>query len=581
MKSRRKLVTNWDSVFDDIFGYTQDIDHVPSIDESPQFYKGDVEPARLYKPDVHTVLGYKSDIESALDSSSGVASDDVTVYHDDLPFTAGNDKSASFHDSLSSSHQSSFDSCYHGNGWGTPSPKPRKSCSTPNKDRARTCCAKSLGFFDTSYGSLHSECSNDVSISRLSPVKNLPSSPPPYGLDIEQSELLFLLNRHKKQRSRFCPFDYLPDDIVVKIFSKLTTDTLSQCFQVCRRWYRIAWHSSLWKHIVMNNNRILVNKALSTLTKLLSYETPSVCVMVESINLDGCDRLTDGGLHVIATRCPELRYLSIQGCVQVTNDAVFEVVSSCVNLEHLNVSGCPLVTCVRLTDTAIAQSSSHHHREVFIRYLDLTDCLYLDNENLHVLAIHCTKLQNLYLRRCGRITDVGVEYITKFCINLRELSLSDCHQITDFAMRHLSNLNLRYLSIAKCRNVSDVGVKFIVKHCKKLRYLNVRGCEAVSDDGVEYLSNHCRRMKSLDIGKCDVTDEGLEVLGISCPHLRKLSLKGCDSITDKGVTLLAYNCRGLQQLNIQDCHLTVNAYRMIKKYCKRCIIEHTNPGFFL
>jgi F-box and leucine-rich repeat protein 7 len=83
----------------------------------------------------------------------------------------------------------------------------------------------------------------------------------------------------------------------------------------------------------------------------------------------------------------------------------------------------------------------------------------------------------------------------------------------------------------------------------------------------------------LDVGKCDITDVGLKALSEGVPNLKKLSVKSCDAITDRGIIGIAYYCRGLQQLNIQDCQITIEGYRAVKKYCKRCVIEHTNPGF--
>lgn len=112
------------------------------------------------------------------------------------------------------------------------------------------------------------------------------------------------------------------------------------------------------------------------------------------------------------------------------------------------------------------------------------------------------------------------------------------------------------------------------------RYLNARGCEAVSDDAITVLARSCTRLRALDIGKCDVSDAGLRALAESCPNLKKLSLRNCDLVTDRGVQCIAYYCRGLQQLNIQDCQISLEGYRAVKKYCKRCVIEHTNPGFF-
>jgi F-box/leucine-rich repeat protein 7 len=108
----------------------------------------------------------------------------------------------------------------------------------------------------------------------------------------------------------------------------------------------------------------------------------------------------------------------------------------------------------------------------------------------------------------------------------------------------------------------------------------MRGCEAVSDDAVETLARSCSRLRSLDIGKCDVTDVGLKTLSECCPNLKKLSVKSCEMVSDCGIEFIAYYCRGLQQLNVQDCPISLDGYRTVKRLCRRCIIEHSNPGFF-
>ncbi|CAH1772716.1 unnamed protein product [Owenia fusiformis] len=401
-----------------------------------------------------------------------------------------------------------------------------------------------------------------------------------YDADLEDTERM-IRSGVKKKRSRHSQFDRLPDDVIVKIFANLSSDELSRCSLVNRRWYNLAWEPSLWKTIKLSNVELPIDKALRSLTKRLSYDTPTVCVMVEKIVLNGCDKLTDKGLHYIAKRCVELRHLELQGCTTISNRAIFEVVSRCVNLEYLNLQGCSSITCISLTPEA-AMQTTQNGRQIFLRHLDMTDCYDLEDAGLQIIASHCTKIQHLYLRRCVRITDLGIQYVASYCSNLREFSVSDCRKITDFGMRELSKLenNLRYLSVAKCDKVSDVGIKYIAKHCKKLRYLNVRGCEAVSDDSLDLLAQNCTRLKSLDVGKCDITDEGLHILANFCSHLRKLSLKSCDAITNDGILAIAKTCKGLQQLNIQDCHVTVDAYKAVKKHCKKCIIEHTNPGFY-
>ena len=282
-------------------------------------------------------------------------------------------------------------------------------------------------------------------------------------------------------------------------------------------------------------------------------------------------------------------------------------------IDGVTFTGCSQITCI---ETGPRSSSDHQYSsdsnscqsrpQLFLQlqYLDLTDCVGLGDAGVQMIVRSCAQLNCLYLRRCVHVTgihnralitnnnaniplilpltDVGIKYLASYCTALRELSISDCLQVTDFGMYELARLgpNLRYLSVAKCDQISDAGIKHIGRHCYKLRYLNLRGCEAVSDDSLEVLARSCSRLRALDLGKCDITDRGLRLLAEHCPNLKKLSVKSCELVTDEGVRSIAYYCRGLRQLNIQDCLITVEGYRAVKKFCRKCIIEHTNPGFF-
>ncbi|KAF2352175.1 Leucine-rich repeat [Trinorchestia longiramus] len=417
---------------------------------------------------------------------------------------------------------------------------------------------------------------------RSSPRPQLPSVPPSAAL--ECTEQLLSPSYKGKKLPRSSPFDRLADELVVKVFSFLPTTSLCTVSRVCRRWYALAWEPSLWTSICLAGDAVHADKALKQITRLLSRDTSVNCVQIEKVSLNGCSKLSDRGLSLVGRRCPELRHLEVKGCVNVTNVGIFELVTQCVNLVHLDVTGCHQITCIHLshqncTDTV---DSLLHSRQLYLQYLDMTDCYGLHDPGLKVIVRNCPQLLHLYLRRCINITDVGIKHIASYCQTLREASISDCVQVTDFGMYELAKLgpNLRYLSVAKCDQISDAGIKQIARHCYKLRYLNVRGCEAVSDDSMEMVARSCPRLRALDIGKCDVTDNGMKLISENCPNLKKLSVKSCDMVTDRGIQYIAYYCRGLQQLNIQDCQVTLDGYRTVKKFCRRCIIEHTNPGFF-
>ncbi|XP_045481540.1 F-box/LRR-repeat protein 7-like isoform X2 [Harmonia axyridis] len=384
-------------------------------------------------------------------------------------------------------------------------------------------------------------------------------------------------NKGKTYKMKNNSFDQLTDETILKIFSFLGTRDLSSCARVCRRFNHIAWTPCLWRSIRINGENLSGDKALKRIMKKIGSDggDTGICHGIEKVEIVEGAKLTDKSLFLLARKCPDLMHLQLLGCTEITNTALFEVATRCHNLQHLDVTGCVKISCISV-------NGPDPHLRLQLQYLDLTDCPHVNDNELRVIVCHCPQLTFLYLRRCVQITDMGLKFIPSFCSNLKELSVSDCLNVTDFGLYELAKLGptLRYLSVAKCTQVSDAGLKVIAKRCYKLRYLNARGCEAVSDDAIITIARSCTRLRALDIGKCDVGDSGLQALAESCPNLKKISLRNCDLITDRGVQSLAYFCRGLQQLNIQDCQISLEGYRAVKKYCKRCIIEHTNPGFF-
>uniref|UniRef100_UPI00358FA3C0 uncharacterized protein n=1 Tax=Myxine glutinosa TaxID=7769 RepID=UPI00358FA3C0 len=375
---------------------------------------------------------------------------------------------------------------------------------------------------------------------------------------------------------------HLPDALLLHIFSFLPTDSLCRCARVCHRWYQLAWDPNLW-HRVHLGPELDVDWALMAITERLCRETPSVCLALEQLLLNGAPGPSDAGLLAVAQRCPELRHLELAGCTRITNQGLLEVVTCCPNLEHLDVSDCPEISCVSITPEASCHACLLRGRHLSIRHLDMSGCSGLSDDGLLAVALHCPGLLHLYLRRCTNLSDAGLSSVARHCPALRELSLCDCPVITDVGLREVAlglGPSLRYLSLAHCSRLSDAGLRYLARHCPGLRYLNARGLPGLTDQGLEFLGRGCPRLRSLDVGRCSlVTDAGLEAIAKGCSGLKRLSMRDCCGVTGSGLRSVAMHCPELQLLSVQGCRLPADALRCVQRRCRRCTIEHTSPGY--
>lgn len=268
-------------------------------------------------------------------------------------------------------------------------------------------------------------------------------------------------------------FTQLGDDLCLKILGWVSTDDLWNLSKVSKRFESLCWNAHLWKKIHFRGTGAGICSADSQLQKtlkqlLLVHGGPSL-PFVEEVHFNNNCKVTDKGLGMLSRRCPELTHLHAQFC-PVTNEGVSEILAKCTNLRHLDLTGCVDVT-VAIDTANFSASQLPALCRYPLQYLDLTDCVSIDDSSLLAIVRQCPQLVYLYLRRCVQLSDVALKYIPSYCGQLRELSLSDCVLVSDFGLYELAKLGvtLRYLSVAKCGQVSDPGLKMIARRCYKLR----------------------------------------------------------------------------------------------------------------
>ena len=195
----------------------------------------------------------------------------------------------------------------------------------------------------------------------------------------------------------------LSDDLILLIFSHLDTTSLVVAGQVCRQFYLLAWHPSLWTSLTLAGDRLDADAAVKSVLTLLSGRHSSVTTR---LHLAGCTRLSDAGLAVIARTCPALTWLDMRACKLVTNTGLAQVVARCSLLHHLDISGCSLVSSLvsGLQPHSRGQLRERLSHGLALRHLDLTDCTRLDDQSLRLILEASSNIEFLYVRRCSNLT---------------------------------------------------------------------------------------------------------------------------------------------------------------------------------
>lgn len=133
-------------------------------------------------------------------------------------------------------------------------------------------------------------------------------------------------------------FESLPESVILRIFSGLSTNDLIKCSRVNRRFYFLCWEPELWTSVVLTGETVDADLALKTIFRLLARNSAAKHGL-ERLQLNGCSRLTDRGLAIVARMCPHLTRLEIQHCSNITNGGIMDLVTKCQLLDHLDVTG--------------------------------------------------------------------------------------------------------------------------------------------------------------------------------------------------------------------------------------------------
>lgn len=138
------------------------------------------------------------------------------------------------------------------------------------------------------------------------------------------------------------------------------------------------------------------------------------------------------------------------------------------------------------------------------------------------------------------VGDQGLAAVGQSCKQLEDLNLRFCEGLTDIGLVELAigcAKSLKSLGIAVCAKITDVSLEAVGLHCKSLEMLSLDS-EFMHNKGVLAVAQGCPSLRILKLQCINVTDEALQAVGSSCFSLELLALYSFQRFTDKLVLFL-------------------------------------------
>ena len=226
------------------------------------------------------------------------------------------------------------------------------------------------------------------------------------------------------------PFEKLPDEIILKIFSLLSFKSIGNCNQVSRRLKTISQDTSLWKEV----------KAWLKVIPA-GFVEKIVRSKVQHLSIPNCE-VFPINLNLLTEHKLDLKSMDISNC-DGNDNFLSELVKHSKSLEYLNLIECRsnlVYKCI--------------------------DCMAYQN-NLKVLCVNEVKLNFKYVKqmidKCTKLTNLGISGV--------DTPLSQ--QSIAYICKNLTS-NATKVDIA-FNNVKDKHIQSLLERCQNLEHLDLRG----------------------------------------------------------------------------------------------------------
>ncbi|MEO1480366.1 MAG: hypothetical protein AAFV01_17510, partial [Bacteroidota bacterium] len=157
---------------------------------------------------------------------------------------------------------------------------------------------------------------------------------------------------------------------------------------------------------------------------------------VTSINLAGCNGITDDSIKAIALNCPSLESLEVRGCVALTHESIKLIPARCFVPESLREAWSKHKHNIVSEDATTIDFGACWDSRNGWTYKYFTEEQLAEVTNAFVVSLLSPKVTSISLTGCtGITTDVCVKAIAANCTALKALNVDGCGALTDESIK--------------------------------------------------------------------------------------------------------------------------------------------------
>ena len=239
--------------------------------------------------------------------------------------------------------------------------------------------------------------------------------------------------------------------------------------------------------------------------------------------------ISDSGIRiVVASLGGQLESLDLSGCEKLTDVAVFAVARSCRKLSRLGLNALTQLSDASMVALGGGEEGTLAAQVTSVKKMTKSADMSKDGRRMlrsqgwswcieamrpkqgqkRIVWEGCVP-RTEWLRR---ITDKGVEALARnHGSTLRQLELNGCACLTDIGACNRAALqNLMFLELGWCHEITDAGIAAVSGGCIELSAVNLSGNSQLSHQSSVTLASHCAWLAALNLFRCHGMAESLE-----------------------------------------------------------------------